>query len=258
MKSITFRDKKIEVPECLDELTPAQYGYFVRLGSWLAGGLIDLETWRARWFSYLAGMGASIYTILKPEYIEQAAPMVDDVTSPFLALTDKGMQPVYNTCKNLLPSYGGYSGPKDWLDDVSYAKFVECSTLLELAREADDPIEIYEEIARALYAIPEDRPVPELLAWHAPVLFGSVWHAIQSGPVEINGRQIDFSIIFKSTGQRRPDDKTGWAGISFEVASTGIFGNIKELDSQPFWTVLMYLYKCKFEYLNEKRNTPVK
>jgi len=65
---------------------------------------------------------------------------------------------------------------------------------------------------------------------------------------------VDFSIIFKSSGSRRPDDKTGWAGISFEIAAAGVFGNVSELDAAPFWAVLMYLYKCKFEYMHDKSN----
>ena len=50
------------------------------------------------------------------------------------------------------------------------------------------------------------------------------------------------------------DDKTGWTGIVFEVAASGVFGNKKEVDDTPFWDVLLYLYKCKFEYLHQKRN----
>ena len=91
-----------------------------------------------------------------------------------------------------------------------------------------------------------------ILAWHAPMLFLAVWKAIQSGPIEINGRDVDFSIIFRSSGPRRPDDKTGWAGITFEIATSGVFGNVAEVEASPFWSVLMYLYKCKFEYIHDK------
>ena len=42
-------------------------------------------------------------------------------------------------------------------------------------------------------------------------------------------------------------------GIVFEVAASGVFGNKKEVDDTPFWDVLLYLYKCKFEYLHQKQ-----
>lgn len=254
MKKITFRGKEIEVPACIDELTPEQYVYYIYLGSWLAGGDITPEFWRERWFSYLAGMGSVNYSILKPEFIAEAERQLEAVTAPFLTDTPKGPAPVFVTCRNLLPEYHGYKGPADWLNDITFADFVQCSTLLEQEATAASPIEIYSEISRVLYHIPEPDTVPDILTWHAPVFFGSVWKAIQRGPVDINGKMIDFSIIFRSSGPRRPDDRTGWAGISFEVAAAGVFGTVAELDKAPFWAVLMYLYKCKFEYNHDKNN----
>ena len=254
MKKIVFRGKELEAPQCIDELTPEQYIYYIYLGSWLTGGNIDLEFWRVRWFSFLAGMGSSNYTILRPEFIAEAERLRDSITDPFLVDTSRGKAPTFKTCRNLLPEYRGYKGPADWLNDVKFGDFVQCIILMEQEPTAAAPEEIYRTIARVLYAIPEAEPVPDVLAWHASVLFGAVWKAIQSGPVDINGKMVDFSIIFKSSGSRRPDDKTGWAGISFEIAAAGVFGNVSELDAAPFWAVLMYLYKCKFEYMHDKSN----
>lgn len=254
MKTIVFRGKALEIPQCIDELTPEQYIYYIYLGSWLTGGNIDLEFWRIRWFSYLAGMGASNYTILRPEFVAEAETLRDTITAPFLVESKTGKAPTFKTCRNLLPEYRGYKGPADWLNDVKFGEFVQCATLLEQEANAADPEDIYRNIARTLYHIPDAESVPDVLAWHAPVLFGAVWKEIQSGPVDINGKMVDFSIIFKSSGPRRPDDKTGWAGISFEVAAAGVFGNVAELDASPFWAVLMYLYKCKFEYIHDKTN----
>ena len=254
MKKIVFRGKTLEIPTCIDELTPEQYVYYIYLGSWLTGGNINLEFWRIRWFSYLVGLGASNYTILRPEFVTEAEAMRDTITAPFLADTKAGKAPTFKTCRNLLPEYRKYKGPADWLNDVNFGEFVQCVTLLEQEATAAAPEEIYRNIARVLYHIPDAEQVPDVLAWHAPVLFGSVWKEIQSGPVDINGKMVDFSIIFKSSEPRRPDDKTGWAGISFVVAAAGVFGNVAELDAAPFWAVLMYLYKCKFEYIHDKSN----
>ena len=254
MKNLNFRNRPVEVPESIDELAPEQYIYYIYLASWLAAGDITPEFWRVRWFSYLMGLGSANYTILRPEYIEQAEQLLDSVVTPFIETTPQGPVPTFKTCLNLLPAYKGYSGPAHWLDNLTFGKFVECSTLLEQIPTAADPAELQRAVARALYNIPESDDVPPVLSFHAPMLFSAVWSAIQAGPIDINGRQVDFSIIFKSTGERRPDDKTGWAGISFEVAAAGVFGNIKELDEAPFWAVLMYLYKCKFEYLHDKSN----
>ena len=50
-------------------------------------------------------------------------------------------------------------------------------------------------------------------------------------------------------------DRTGWKGITFEVASSGVFGAMDSLNVTPFWDVLLYLYKCKYEYLHNKNKT---
>ena len=254
MKKITFSNRTVEVPESIDELTPEQYVYYVYLASWLTAGSITPEFWRVRWFSFLLGLGALNYTAYREPIAAAAERQRDAVVDPVLVDSSGGKVPTFKTPRNLLPEYKGYKGPADWLNDLTFGKFVECLTLMEQAPAAEDQEEIYRAVARALYKIPDTDDIPMVLAWHAPVLFGSVWSAIQSGPVDINGNQLDFSIIFKSSGDRRPDDKTGWAGISFEVAAAGIFGNVKELDESPFWAVLMYLYKCKFEYLHDKSN----
>ena len=107
------------------------------------------------------------------------------------------------------------------------------------------------------YKDPEKTPaVPSLLAIHAVNFFSAVWEMVLSGPVYIGGEAIDFRILFQklASEDRKADDKTGWTGIVFEVAASGVFGNKKEVDDTPFWDVLLYLYKCKFEYLHQKRN----
>ena len=43
MKKIVFRGRELEVPQCIDELTPEQYIYYIYLGAWLTGGNIDLD-----------------------------------------------------------------------------------------------------------------------------------------------------------------------------------------------------------------------
>lgn len=216
--------------------------------------MIDLDYFRIRWFSFLLGFGKADYTILKPVFIAELEHQAGVIDSFFVKVGER-ISLDFTTPVNLLPEYQGYSGPGDWLHGVSFGVFVECLTVLESLSGADETevAEGYEHIARTLYHIPETEAVPYLLAFHAPTLFASVWRAIQSGPIEINGKKIDFRIIFRSSGGSKPDDKTGWTGITFEVATAGPFGNVREVEATDMWAILIYLYKCKFEYNNELR-----
>lgn len=260
METITTRGKKVDIPTNVAELTPKQYEYYCFLAFALAAKMVTPDYFRIRWFSYLLGFGRSDYTILKPEYITELEEQISAVDSYLVKETigdREFVHPDFDTVLNLLPEYKGYKGPGDFFKGVTFGEFVECCTVAECLG-TDDPeaqAEGYEHIARTLYHIPEASPVPDLLTFHAPKLFSSVWRTIQNSPIEINGKKIDFRIIFKSSGNAKPDDKTGWTGITFEVASAGLFGNVSQVENADMWAILIYLYKCKFEYLNEKRNS---
>ena len=258
MIRITTRGKTVEVPQSIGELTSKQYRYYCTLASMLAASTIDIDYFRVRWVSFLVGLGSVDYTSLLPEYIDELDNQADNIMAGYLIRTGHpapyDVRVDFDTPRNLLPEFGGYSGPGDWLNGIKFGEFVGCSTIHESLASANSPEEIadgYEAIARILYHIPATDSVPSLLTFHAPMLFVNVWKHIQSGPIDINGKKIDFTIIFKSAGPKRPDDKTGWTGITFEVATAGLFGDVTNVEKSDFWAVLMYLYKCKFEYIND-------
>lgn len=100
---------------------------------------------------------------------------------------------------------------------------------------------------------PEQKP-PVLIRFHAYLFFSSVWELIRTVSIPINGEELNFAILFQDPGgEKKPDDKTGWVGISYEVATSGVFGNVKQVNDTPFWDVLLYLYKCRFESLHTKK-----
>ena len=253
MVKVIFRGRELEFPGSVDEMTPQQYRELLTSVLMLqASEFPPLEVRRAL-FAMLAGVSAPL-RILKDEVLAEIDARLSALDG-FFRMTLSGEVLKWQPVCNLMPECEGYKGPGDLLDGVSFGEFVECLTLLEEI-PADDhhgAFAVYSRIARILYHIPDDNEVPELLLLHAPAMFGAVWSAIMSGPIEFNGKKIDFRIIFKSSGPGKPDDKTGWSGVTFEVAAAGLFGKVAEVEQTPFWDVLLYLYKCKFEYLNESR-----
>ncbi len=251
MVKIKSRGKYYEIPESLEELTPGQYERFLLFSLGYANGMFDSSELRIRWLSYLIGM--EDYRLLLPEYVAEL-----DESLPLLnSFFEADGSPSLHTVRNLLPEYGGHKGPADCLNGFPFGSFVEALTVLEGISSSEDEEAVSEgcrHVARLLYSIPECEPVPELLLIHAPRLVGNVWRMITEAPVEINGEPIDFRIIFKSTGEgRRPDDHTGWTGITFEIAEKGLFGTVPEVEKTDLWAVLLYLYKCKFEYIHENK-----
>lgn len=240
------------MPECPEELHPAQYLHYLELGTLLGSGAISAPIWKERWAAYLLGLPAAMAPILREEAMAELEAVAARISVGFL-LEQEPPRLNFNSTVNLLPEYQGSKGPGDWLNGMTFGEFIQCSTLMGVLTGAPEDESTYNEIARIMYHLPEGTEADVLLKFHCVALFGAVWRAIQAGPIEINGSPIDFSIIFKPSGAKKADDKTGWTGVTFEVASAGLFGNVSEVERADLWAVLLYLYKCKFEYLHDKQ-----
>lgn len=254
MREVTSRGKTYRVPERLDEMLCDQYAYYCMLGMALSAGMESELDVRRKLLGMFTGCTGVRYRLLAPEHIAELDAQMHVLDGFFVEKSGRRALR-FDTPLNLLPEYRGYaSRVGDWLDGLTFGKFVECLTVMEgcsAGSSEDELSEAYEHVARVLYHIPEGEQCPEVLLFHAPCLLLNVWKAITSGPVEVNGQKLNLSIIFKGTGERKPDDRTGWTGITFEVANAGLFGTVREVEETDFWLVLIYLYRCKFEYLHD-------
>lgn len=256
MREIEFRGRRISVPETLTELSPGQYASYILLIDAWSAGVIDAPRFRVRLMSVLFGLGGLDYTMLLPVHVARVEEHLGLLDAFIPERPDGTVAPVYRTPANLLPEFGGYRGPGDWLEGVSFGDFVKCLMLLSGGGTDDDAVRACRGVARVLYRIPEDRDVPALLCFHAPALVSAVWEAIRAAPVEINGEKLDLGIIFRRVGPARADDRTGWTGVTFEVAASGIFGDVAGVERTDMWAVLLYLYRCKFEYMESLKRNP--
>lgn len=256
MEKFTYNSKTVEVPSYLDEVSSEQYRQFLILSVLMNRGTISPGQFRVKWLSFLLGMKAD-YTMYRREIIQELDGQLEKLDGFFSYTTGKKgeriVTPILKTGRNLMQDFGGWHGVGDMLNGLTFGNFCDCLDLLQQSRQAaaekDDPAinEIFQDITLKLYRYkdPEKTPaIPSLLAIHAVNFFSAVWEMVLSGPVYIGGEAIDFRILFQklASEDRKADDKTGWTGIVFEVAASGVFGNKKEVDDTPFWDVLLYLY----------------
>ena len=253
MVTVEHNGKVYEIPGVLDELTPDQYKSYLFLAVMLRRGVLDEMGFRAKLMAELMGLGVDI-TDYKPEIAEGLLAQLC-VLDGFL--DDKG--PITATGRNLLPEFAGWkSRVGDMLNGMKFGEFVEALNLVGQLGESDDQTEVLSSLARLLYEAPAEQgesDVPALVAVHSLTLFTSVFNMIRTGPISISGEDINFSIIFKPVPgvPSKANDHTGWHGIAMEVASSGVFGTLKEVNETPVWDVLLYLYRAKFDLLHEKR-----
>ena len=241
MQEFTYNNKTRMIPEDLEELSPEQYYRYLELVIMMNTDNISPFEMKCKLISLLLNMNCFFY------------------------IKEEGDKVIYDphikTGRNLLPSYKGWIGPEDMLNDITYGQFVQCLNLvraMEVTRRDKDNEQadyLMSEFGRILYKNedPKAGEIPPLVCFHSYIFFCAVWELICTVPIPINGEEINFSILFQEQGEKRIDDKTGWIGISFEIASSGVFGNVKQINETPFWDILLYLYKCRFESLHNKK-----
>lgn len=255
MVQVIFGDRRVDIPSSPDELDTRQYVRALAISVALGAGTLSPLQARRRLMSLFLGLNVD-FGLLQERHARDIDGALDALDGFFHTAPGGAVSMPLDTVRNLLPETGGFRGPGDWLEGVSFGEFIECLSVLDTLSDSGVDGEAvagaYSHVARVLYHIPLGTPVPEILLVHAPRLFMAVWRRICSEPVDINGRDIDFRIIFRPSGDARPDDRTGWTGITFEVAAAGLFGDTRGVEATDFWSVLLYLYKCKFEYINDK------
>ncbi len=275
MVEILYKGKPVNIPSYLEELSTDQYIEFLKLSSIMSKGFITPADFRRKFLSRLLGMKADEYTIYKKDIVQELDAQLGKLDDFFVYedLPDgkgRSVTPRLQTTRQMMKEYAGWVGPGNMLDGMTFGDFTDCLTVLTMVKTAtdngeddDEVMKLYEELTRKMYRpmgdhVPDAAKMvpPPLLVFHAVYFFSAVWKQILNEPVNINGQDIAFSILFTGAagGRAGVDDKTGWQGITFEVASSAVFGNIKDVNAAPFWDVLLYLYRCKFEQMHKKKH----
>ena len=238
------------MPESWEEMSRDRYWtYMLLLSAVLAGDMPRLEAEKT-FFSFLIGWNGADWTR-----------MADQTTADSLRQTFMeerlwwGMDRLPDTgCANLLPEWQGrqglYSGPGDWLADMTWGVFADCLDLLAAA-SGEDGGEAVARLASLMYSLPAEEKPDAVLQYHCLALLRSVVDALSSGPVSVNGHDVDLSVIFGKGGGS--GDGTGMTGVTFAVAEAGVFGGYREVRDTGIWEVMLYLYKCRKSKEKEKR-----
>ena len=179
-----------------------------------------------------------------------------------------------DTVKNMMPAItaGGnsFAGPTDLLGDLTFGEFRaairEMDAHIIAAKDpetAQDALEALNRFMAVLYRpcqngqrIPYNAAETNKYAlltqtiplWQKQTVL--LWFSycikyIQSEDIVIDGQEINLSVLFpKSTAASGPVKKgIGWAGLLFDIAKEGIFGDAEKTDKAGLFDIMIYLYK---------------
>lgn len=180
-----------------------------------------------------------------------------------------------------------YMGPSDLLSDLTIYEFKEASWRIGKYSETRDD-NYLNQIFAVLYqrgglfrkrkkraiethdraSVNQERNYNRSLkaAVHVPIglkfmiylFFIGCMNWLREEPIEIDGSEIRFGCLFpksrdKSDGNNDQANDTGMAGILFQMAESGVFGNMEQTTKVSMWDVFLRLLQIHNQILNSKR-----
>jgi hypothetical protein len=163
-------------------------------------------------------------------------------------------------CIQIIPrvrvGFHWYQGPKDLLSDITILEWKETSWRVgKYSKTHDD--NCLDEIFAVLYIRKKDMGEKELtIARRVPIgikfmvylFFLGCMNWIREETIEIDGEDINFGCLFPTgkeaaENSKGDEDNTGLAGILFQMAESGVFGNMEQTSKVNMWDVFLRLYQ---------------
>jgi hypothetical protein len=187
-------------------------------------------------------------------------------------------------CTQLVPrvkiGWRWYIGPKDLLSDLTIYEFKEASWRVGKFGETREE-KYLDEIFAVLYKrqkaggrrqeterrrdgererrIKTARTLPIGIKFMIYLFFIGCMNWIREEPIEIDGQEICFGCLFPKTssgpsnGGKKSGGDTGMAGILFQMAESGVFGNMEQTSKVSMWDVFLRLYQIHHQIKEMKK-----
>jgi len=170
-------------------------------------------------------------------------------------------------CKQLVPrvrvGWRLYKGPKDLLADLTIFDFKEASWRVGKFSETKDE-DFLNELFAVLYYTGRKRKVDEKVycrtrrdARRVPIgtrfmiflFFLGCMNWMREEAIEIDGREIHFGCLFNKSEAEGGEEggETGMAGIVFQMAESGVFGNVMQTNGVNMWDIFLRLYQIHYQ-----------
>lgn len=173
--------------------------------------------------------------------------LLEDITFSEFQWANNHSQEYYNENKNqegmpIIPGIGSHEA----LESIDY--FVACLYRpgSNGKRAAFNPDTVFETVELL-------KKVPYITKFCILLWYSYCVHVIQTTPLTIQGTEIDFSILFPAPTKAQKDgletvkQGLGWRGALYDLAESGVFGDIERTERTLFFTVLVYMYKKQLD-----------
>ena len=283
--------KRIEYPSTWEECSVEQLKYIFAQAHRLMAGEMELLEFQIRIFYHLTGIERNYKHERKERLMSEDARFTkyDNIfraarSIDFIFIEKEGQLVFEFDCiENLLPSIEVdakvFYGPIQALFNITFAEYrVAYDFYCRYIDEADDIhlnnlcAVLYRPAGTEEYTDDIREPFNPHLCVRRSDLFKKVpleirsiilaWFSacdnyFKTGQLSIDGREISFAPLFKSSGNQSDDTphedsgELGLTGVLLTIADSGTFGPVVEVEKTNLYTVLLKLYQWHLEH---KRN----
>lgn len=263
--------KKIEFPECWEEVLPSEWIYLLKLREQLIQKKgITLNDIKSEWCRF-ALKNRGIRASQKVDYYLLIYNL--SLTLDWMWKEDSDRQSValtFDSTQNLLPTWKNLRGPLSHGNDMTFGEFRTAVGIMNSYMQSQDPA-MLQALCGILYRKPGKkvgkenfnghyrepfnparipfyaervRLMPTYIQWGIYTWFAYFCHYLMTGVFIIEGNEVCFAPIFRrenSHKKKTSEQSLGMNSILFSVAESGIFGNADSTDNTLLLKIMLKL-----------------
>lgn len=250
----------------VEELGADDYRYFLELAlGYFSGEISSVQDFKRRLFVRLTGLKMgwrmNFYTAEEREAVWVAVGEKVDLLDSFFEISEKedggrSWRLRTESVKNMLPVWGDFKAPDDIFRGLTWGDFVVCMNaqkmlLQEGGTASEEEAMMWQmDIFRAIYKPTRGGAMLEaqgrdIILFHAHNYISYLASLITTVPISVNGEMVPLYEIWQGGDDEKKGVSLGWSSVLFSVAESGVFGNVEDVNGQPFIDVLLYLYNMQ-------------
>lgn len=277
-------NKRFNIPENLSECDRRQYLDMAKLIFMFQNEEITYEQFRI----------LALYSLMNMHYQESELPnmqeekwqeiyIISEILDSFFTEDEEGIKHlvqyyIHNTVKTVKYKMLSFTGPKDGFEDITWTQLIEGIGLLQSFQDSRDPAILLKLFAMFYLRKGEKFGKIDLdkrmeffkdldirYVYGFFLLFTSFWKFLLSDAIiKVDGREINLSKLFEKDEDSEESEaaaaldlpELGLRSTAFQLAESGVFGSMDELEQSNAWKVLLRIYDMMVR--NKKREAEQK
>ena len=287
-------DKKVSIPSSWSEMTPEQVRFVFRTyDRFLHHGSSPLE-FNIKVLYHFIGIRRTwrntVLEVLFPDRLKKISENIYRLCEECLAFLftkiedgDTHVRLSYDAVSNSLPEVRGrigqpLIGPADLLQDLTFSEFRHASSAMNAFFRTMNVADLDECLA-ILYRKRSRKPnragryvrdidnrtmakdirrISKLPAWQKNLImmwFANCLKYLQEGGVNIDGEEIDMSLMFSGDKENSSELSFTWNDLLVQIARDQSIGNIERVDEEPLFSIFSLMWS---NYKENRRNEKIR